>query len=374
MSDTLRYLPFESVWKMRIDHPYSLFVRDGNLLWSCGQCPLNETGEVLHPNDLFAQAAEVSAFIDQFLSKIDADRSHIAQLVVYHVKTGGTDALELRRLFRERFGEKVIVLPVSIPHFYYDGMMIEVDVYGSTLNKVVRTLTDNETGIELQIVDSGEIVWAGILGPREVQLEAALNRLLTRADLSLNALLSEQWFVTTDRLGEEVRLLTHTSGTDPRQIVGIRDDGFPMVAQLTFSRDMVTREQFAASSHLIEGVDIRLTRTEGYFDLTGTCEESIGLVQDTQRIMSAIEWALKHSGLSFFDVRKATTHYVAGSSAEELHDNMSIRNRYYRKPGPASTGLPVFSFPMASSPISIRLLGRRSEAIPNVPGDGDNRR
>ncbi len=44
-------------------------------------------------------------------------------------------------------------------------------------------------------------------------------------------------------------------------------------------------------------------------------------------------------GWRFAAVCKATTRYVGSSAAQALHDNMQVRNAYYRRPGPASTGL-----------------------------------
>ena len=63
------------------------------------------------------------------------------------------------------------------------------------------------------------------------------------------------------------------------------------------------------------------------------------------------------AGLGFMDVGKSTTHYV-GSSPEELHDNMRVRNIHYQKPGPASTGLPVFGFLHPASKVVVDLVLR----------------
>ena len=70
--------------------------------------------------------------------------------------------------------------------------------------------------------------------------------------------------------------------------------------------------------------------------------------------MKTFEALLPNKGLSFADVVKSTTHYVGGS-AEELHSNMQVRNAYYSKPGPASTGLPVFGFGDQNSKVVVDL-------------------
>jgi hypothetical protein len=84
---------------------------------------------------------------------------------------------------------------------------------------------------------------------------------------------------------------------------------------------------------------------------------SLSLVGETQAIMAAIADTMRARGWHFESVTKATTHYVGSSAAADLHDNMSVRNAYYRRPGPASTGLPVAAFPLSSSQIAVDVLG-----------------
>jgi hypothetical protein len=81
------------------------------------------------------------------------------------------------------------------------------------------------------------------------------------------------------------------------------------------------------------------------------------LVGETQAIMAAIADTLRGRGWRFESVTKATAHYVGSSAPQDLHDNMSVRNAYYRRPGPASTGLPVAAFPFSKSRIAVDVLG-----------------
>lgn len=357
MTDSVQYLPFESVWKMRIDIPYSLFVRDGDFFWSCGQCPLNEAGEVLFPNDLFAQARALTGFIDQFLPKINADRSSVAQLVVYHVKTDENDGHKLRQLLHEHFGSDVLVLPVSIPHFYYDGMMIEIDVYGAVGTKTARSFADPSTGISLQITDAGDLSYAVLLNPGGVEPGDAVNRLLTTGGI-VDRIISEQWFVASDALGVQIQALRGDQLSNLCEIVGIQNDGFAALGQFILTKGHVSRTRLFSREHGIQDVKVSISRSGDFFEVLGACTEAVGLVEETRQIMHAIDWTLKNHALSFEDVRKSTTHYIAGSSADELHDNMSVRNGYYKKPGPGSTGLPVQSFPLAQSHVSVRIFGK----------------
>lgn len=84
---------------------------------------------------------------------------------------------------------------------------------------------------------------------------------------------------------------------------------------------------------------------------------ALSLVQETEAIMAEIADTLRARSWRFEDVCKATTHYVGSSAAQDLHDNMTVRNSYYRRPGPASTGLPVAAFPFSASKIAVDVFG-----------------
>lgn len=353
---------------MQIDHPYSLMVRDANLFWSCGQCPLDEQGQVQSPNDLLGQAKIVVDYVKKLLSEIHCDVASVGQLVVYYVPSSidSDDGEILRELFHQCFGREVIVLTVAIPHFYYDGMMIEVDVFGSSEKKVYSSFSDHFTTSTLNVVDIGQLKWASLLVSSTASdgggqsLKEATERLLRDAGLAFENLLSEQWFTANTDAVEQVRSMRGNELANPCQIVSIANDEFNVIGQFTFSSAPVLRESLPDTTDE-DGVVVRLNRSSDLFEIMGMCSRAdteAGLVEQTQKIMHAIERTINNANLSFEHVRKVTTYYVGGASPEELHDNMSVRNRYYSKPGPASTGLPVYSFPLTAAKISIRVLGR----------------
>ncbi|WP_296744571.1 hypothetical protein [Mesorhizobium sp.] len=347
---------------MRIDHPYSLFVKSGGLIWSCGQCPLDGAGEVLHPGNLGLQAEAVIAFTGRFLNEIGCDRTVITRLTVYYVKTADGDAAMLRRLFRDHFGDDVLITPVAIPYFYYEGMLIEVDVFGSTQAKRHRAFVDEPTRLRLDVVDADGISWANLTAgqlPQAGELAGALQGLLQQAGLSRENLLAEQWFAGSEQASASIADVPGLRMLDPCGVLSIERDGADLLAEQTFSTSGVLHLSFADSRDgLPDGVEVRLSRSQRHFHVTA-CDNAgtRGVVEQTSLIMQAVEQTLARYGLGFHDVRKATTYYISGSSAEELHDNMAVRNAYYSKPGPASTGLPVKGFPDAKALISVKLMG-----------------
>ncbi|UDL89419.1 hypothetical protein LGH82_30905 [Mesorhizobium sp. PAMC28654] len=360
----LTFLPFDAVWKMRIEHPYSLLVKDGNLVWSCGQCPLDGAGEVLAPGDLLSQAMAVAGFIRQFLAEIGCDASAVGRLVVYYVKTSDGDAALLGDLFKAQFGREVLVAPIAIPYFYYAGMLIEVDVFGSVSPKRHRAFADDVTGARLDVVDTDSLSWVNFGIPRlpgdDATLASILRRLMEEAGLSPDRLLSGQWFVGSEKASQQVNSTRERLALDSCGVVDVDRDGLEAMAELTFSKAAVSHQSFDGTDRREwpEGVEITLRKSGDQFHIGG-CDPTgaHGLVGQAQRIMRALEQVLRQSGLDFSNVRKATTYYVSGSSAEALHDNMAVRNRYYSKPGPASTGLPVKGFAQSKALISVKLVG-----------------
>lgn len=356
MRDTsLSFLPFDNVWKMRIEHPYSLIVKEGTLAWSSGQCPLDGEGAVLFPGDLSAQAEAVIDFIERYLGEMGCAISSVGRLLVYYVKTAPGDATRLKELFGSAFGQSVQVIPVAVPHFYYDGMLIEVDVFASDEKADFNHIVDEESGLTLEVCDAGPFLWASVSLPRvtDQELGPLLRRLLSRANLAESTLLAEQWFFPVGCDIPNTGLSVNGSGF-ARSAVQVPDIDADIVAELTFAK-------VPASGYLSgdpDGLSISLCMAGDHFSLQA-CDASPdrSLVEQTAGIMRAVESVFKDTDLSFQDVRKATTYYTAGSSADDLHDNMSVRNRYYAKPGPASTGLPVEGLSAPASRILINLFG-----------------
>ncbi|MGH7125737.1 MAG: RidA family protein, partial [Stellaceae bacterium] len=162
-------IPFSELWSMRIEHPYSLLVREGGFAWTCGQCPLSAEGAVLAPGDLGTQGDHVDRTIRHLLAAAGLVPESVGKLVVYH--EAGDPAATERTL--SRFGEAypgAILLPVATPFFYYEGMRIEVDVHAAEHRAppVAREGPD----FRLRAVDAGALLWASVEVRAAVGLDA----------------------------------------------------------------------------------------------------------------------------------------------------------------------------------------------------------
>jgi enamine deaminase RidA (YjgF/YER057c/UK114 family) len=338
---------------MRIEHPYSLLVRESGFAWSCGQCPLSAEGAVLAPGDLVAQGTHVDGYIRRLLEKADLAPASVGKLVIYH-EAGDVCATErMLSLFRAAY-PGAILLPVATPFFYYEGMRIEVDVHAA--ERRAPLVTREEPGFRLHAVDAGDLVWASIEAARTLDPHA-LAEALHAAGVSAEALLGDHWFVSADATAEALATASRADlVTDPGAAAGVAlPAGIVAMGELTFAGGGAT-ETLARSAH--SGIALTARCSPRHFWISARSDSpALSLVGETKAIMAAISSTMAAQGWRFESVVKATTHYVGSSAAQDLHDNMAVRNAYYRRPGPASTGLPIAAFPLSRSKITVDVLG-----------------
>ena len=339
------YVPFD-VFAMQEDVRVSTLVRDGNLGWTCGQCPLDREGNVVAPNDLVSQARFVCEMIEGVVPRGGFDQTEIGKLNVYFAENASGDGVAALAVIRER-NPQALVVPIQVPHFYYDGMMIEVDVFAA-MGSQPRHVSSASSVIE--IVDADDVTWAFVQAKldKDQTLAEAITEIeatLRSENLCAHNLISDQWFATKCLAGsaDTVRAIGGSAFISLAEgMVLCEEQAHGLVAaELAFSRRKVS---VGEADH--RGKEGRLcVRDDGVQRfVTGIHADPQGdLVSQTSAIMSMISEDLEATGMSFAHVVKLTAHYVGGASARELHGNMKVRHSHYQKPGPASTGLPVAS-------------------------------
>lgn len=345
-----RRIPIGSLWSMRIDVPYSLMAREGSFAWSCGQVPLDAEARVLSPGDIKAQSRHLCGYIREILGRVGLGPEAVGKLVAYHLG-GAAEARAMTARLRDGLGDTPLILPVAVPHFYYDGLMLEVDVHASSSTQPGRREVMGE-GVRLEIVEADGLCWASVEaeGTREVGMRIADT--LAACGLGGDRLLCDHWIMPDPAVVKDIAAAGLAS--DPGAAVRMPGEGVLCRGELTFASGPV-----AVSLHGAPGSTV-IARSQGPFLwVSSRTEEGGGLVDQTRTLMQGIETALAAHGASFRDVVKSTTHYVAGGSEEELHDNMAVRNARYSKPGPASTGVPVAGLGDARSLTAVDVLALR---------------
>lgn len=194
---------------MPIETPYSLLVTDGELAWSCGQIPLDGASRVMAPGDLARQTDIVCDTIEEVLRLGALPNDAIGKIVLYYVAREAGDKGRMIALCRARFGERPILVPIAVPYFYYDELLLEVDVFASA--RQGRVIEKSNDRARVRILDGGELAWAamsvavGHLAEGEKLLEAALQEI----DLQKGDRISEHWIAP---IGD-------AKGTDRKSVV-----------------------------------------------------------------------------------------------------------------------------------------------------------
>ncbi len=356
-------VPFDT-WSMQVDVPVSQLVREGGFAWSCGQCPLDAEGQVQFKDDLRRQTTLVCEYIEQIAQRGGLDAAAIAKMIVYHVEGMPGAGAAMLQILRQRFGEVPLLVPVGVPHFYYDGMMIEVDVFFGPKVRRLPTATDAETGVSIEAVEGDGLVWTlcrvantdtGTTSSAE--RAETLVELLEGYGVSSRQLLSDHWFLPPAQKTGPVPTLSPiaacglVSNQDAAAIVS-DNAANDLVGDLTFVSGAANTVQTEAGGNELATTVCR--RSDGFAWISTSCGDSaLGLVEQTRVMMVEIEQTLTRQGMTFSNVAKLTAHYVGGATADELHGNMTVRHGFYSNPGPASTGLPVAGLNHPGSQISI---------------------
>ena len=278
------HIGFDRLWSMKIPVPYSLFVRDGDFGWSCGQCPLDRSGQVVAPNDSVKQTELVASYCRSLVAAAGFDPKDLRMAVVYHDLD---DPAQIVAILASSLGSSAVFVPVRVPAFYYAGMLVEIDLFAmKAADHPLRFAT------------------GGAGGPAEFPL-------------------LDHWVAARPD-----RLLPDHTIIDP-------------AARATQFWALIPEQPVHESIEQHGRAVVRLRQSGPWSALTATAPDVARLVPQTSDIMQALAAVMAQNGLGFDDVVKSTTHYVGAATQEELHDNMAVRNQRYSAPGPASTGVRV---------------------------------
>jgi len=339
---------------MQINVPYSLMVRDGDLAFSIGQCPLDDSGNVLDAGNLERQTGHVMGYIDQALNRAGLPWSAVAKFIVYHTPR---DIACIARQLAIKTSGRAVVVPVAIPEFYYEGMLIEIDVYVD-LSLLPGSRVVETSSFRIEAVAGAEFAMSKVAVADPSAAKAAVERLeseLAAMGFEARFPFADQWYAD----GAGSARIAASVAKQPSSIIIVSSAEAPLVADFVHARSGV-KERHTASG----GCSVLFRKAHGRYWLRAVGEgESGGHVEQTTALMASIAEALRFQGLTFDSVSKSTTCYAGKPTAHELHANMEVRNARYRRPGPASTGIPVAMFAASASKVSVALHGAAA------PGD-----
>ena len=330
-----RYVPFD-VFAMREQVRVSTLVRVGDQGWTCGQCPLDTDANVVAPGDLLAQAVFVCEMIQTVLKRGGFEGHHAAQLILYHAAPDRQTLEEALRIFRQAFPHGAVIVPMPVPHFYYDGMLLEVDVYADATLQAPMAFQSGIQRLDGEAFSYVAVEAANASEFKDRQRGCGLPPENLLQDLHLQPLVA----TSAEASGRTILAKSDPSST-------------PLKAAFIFNRDGQVQQ------HLTEtGVLVKETPTTTVLDAP-MGRPGDDLVTQTRIAMEALSQALEDHGLSWANVVKISAPYVGSASAADLHENLKIRHSHHTPPGPASTGLPVLRFADPDTRIHVQVIARR---------------
>lgn len=350
---TRQFVDYGPSWIMPFEAPYSALVRDGARAWSSGMLAVDGDGVVQAPDDVLAQADLIAGRIAPLLAEAGMDPSDVSRLVLYSAPpdTAARNGLEGR--FSAALGHTPLIEIVPVPHFYYEGLALSVDVHCGSAEPVVESALPG--GGLVRIMHEPDAIVMNLAAPVG-SIGQALGGMMALHKLSPDRLLSG-WGIAPEPMLSAVpgqiapRLPGFFSGALMPCYRG--DDHAHLY--LTFGANEVELHESREGrvrAHLARSGDIAVLDAR-YLGGSG-----IGIEEQTQVVMDGIAVTLRSHGMDFGDVVKSTTFYAGRNTAEELHGNMRVRNGYYAKPGPASTGVPIARMADPGSKVRIELILR----------------
>lgn len=353
---TRQFVDFGRSWNMRIPVPYAALVRDGAQAWATGQLALGPDGQVLAPDDLLAQAEITLGYIDETLAGGDLSRDEVSRLVLYCADHDHDRRAALKAFFVEAFPHRPLIEMVSVPHFYYPGILLEADVFCAPSTPMAEE--DLPEGGKLRYVREEGMELLNVSAPAG-SIGRALGAAMSRHGLSPERLLSG-WGVAPEPVLDQIpaqvapRLPGFFSGALMPCFLG--DDLAHLY--LTFGTgqvELVERREVPVRLHLARTGDLAYLDAR-YLGATG---EAASLAEQTEVVMDGLARLLAEAGLGFEDVVKSTTFYAGADNPEALHANLEVRNRYYPAPGPASTGVPIARMADMGSKVRVELIAKK---------------
>ncbi|MFN0044629.1 MAG: RidA family protein [Alphaproteobacteria bacterium] len=382
----------DGLWGMQIEVPYPKALRCSEMVFTCGQCDLDAAGKPQRPGDLLGQSARTMNHAYGVTAQAGAHPEDMARFQVFYASDGTVDEDaylgHLAASVRDAGGRRAypIVMATPLPYFYYPGMMVEIDAVamiggGARPRQVAGEQPSWLPTPFAPALRAGELIHIGMLAPRRTD-----GRVLARGDAAaqteiLLAELADRLSALGANFGDLVKLNTYyvaapgtwrkiaetrakrfahpgPAATDiplpalwPEGVL-VRMDAIAMrgtdgavLAKIYLSPEGLPRGPHAQPfAPAVQCRDKVFIGAQAPLDEEGKVIDA-GLVEpQTSRAMNSMGKLLALAGLDYRHVVKANTYYRGGPNPEDLHANMQVRNRYYARPGPASTGVPLPEF------------------------------
>jgi len=373
-------------WSLQVDIPYSMGLACGDLIFLCGQADLEGDGQVCNANDLLTQSSKAIEHIGILFRELDASLEDLVKLVVFYVPDPALSEAEyiaaLAAMLKTHHRPVLTLVPV--PRMFYPGLVVEIDAYGIHGDALQRHDVTADNGFS-QLVRAGEMIFGGgitatdesgsVISPGDVVaqsrivLETLASRLAAVGAGVGDLVKINNWYVAGGSAEDWAESARVRAGFYPEPgpcATGIPLHGLHQPGALirTDFWAMLDRDGNSIDKthcwpqghwdwpihlpfkHGLRCRNLVFVGGQVSMDAAANIIDSGEIEIQTRTSMDNIGKVLAGFGLDHSAIVKLNTFYQGSTGnddsrdADDLHGNVTIRGSYFKKPGPASTGIP----------------------------------
>ncbi len=373
----------EGHWNLQVDIPYSMGVQCGDMFYLCGQADLEGQGHIRNANDLYKQTNASIKHIRTIVEELDCGLEDLTKITVFYINNGETDEAAYSRHIANQLGttKKPVITMVPVPHFFYPGVMVEIDAYGmrSGSGTIPRDDVTASNAAFSQAIRCGEMIFVGSLSAtNESGVAQYPGDIVAQSHIVLEKLektLSEfgatkhdivkinNWYVgggTADEWEQSARIRAAFYPEPGPAATGIPvhrlfpegimiqmdcwamlgTDGSPLPKQHAWPQGHWDWPIHLPFKHGVKCGNMIFLGGQVSLDQNANVIDPGEMEKQTHTSVENIQCVLDEFGAGMKDIVKLNTYYQGTSNPDDLHNNVNVRSSYFQKPGPASTGIP----------------------------------
>ena len=377
-------------WPIELSHFHG--VKSGGLIFTGGQADLDARGDVVNPDDVSKQTHNVVKHVEAILLDLNASLKDVVKLVIYFTGNSSDEATILTLIAGHLDKEtRPVISTICLPALCYPGMRIELEAvaidptYRNAHNPIFRRSHDLPA---LHDQYSHAVLCNDLIFTSDMSAIDATGKVAALGNIT------EQTQIMMDQLGKALSLFDSRPEDVLKLNVFYLGDGTaenweaPAAIRAAFFSDpgpaatgiavsgfatpgLMSKISVTAIALGQQGVpqseSVRYSWPDGHWNWTTRLPYKHGnrfgrivhlggqvaldtnagvlypndIVEQTRIALNNIETVLADLGATMDDVVKVTTFYQGSASAEALHQNLMIRSNAFKKPGPATSGIPV---------------------------------
>jgi len=365
----------ENHWSLKVDIPYSMGVKQGDLFALCGQADLKGMGEIQNAGDLYEQSKNAIQHIKNLVRDLGCKTEDLTKLVVYYVNNHDVDEITYCQFLADQLAidNLPVITFVPLTHFFYPGVMVEIDAYGLDSSLAERIYLPGEHSPFSQAVRQGEFIFVGAITSAETNdivsqshaVLAQLDAILGHFGASRNDIVKiNNWYVgggDAESWAESARVRTEyypepgpvATGLPAHTLfpkgVLIQTDCWIMLG--TDNTTLLKQHAWPEGhwdwpihlpfKHGLRCGNMVFVGGQVSMNPQGGVDAKNDMLTQSHTSMKNIGKVIELLGCEYKDIFKMNCFYKGSDNPDDLHANVDIRSGYFEKPGPASTGIPL---------------------------------